>query len=98
MDSVSCPICLESFDVNEAYIPDLDCNCTLIVHWSCWEPWTGECLYCRNTIEYEEPHIEVIIIRRDVYVCNMCFIYYIFIYLIIFISILLGRYNARREA
>jgi len=51
MEERPCPICLEPFEENEALIPELDCSCLLIVHEKCWEPWSGECLYCRQTDE-----------------------------------------------
>jgi hypothetical protein len=46
-----CPICLESFKEDEALIPDLPCNCALIVHLDCWTPWSGSCLYCREEVQ-----------------------------------------------
>jgi hypothetical protein len=51
-----CPICLEIFKEDEAYIPDLECLCAIIVHLDCWIPWSGGCLYCRETpiTDYEE--------------------------------------------
>jgi hypothetical protein len=57
-----CLICLEKFTDNEAYIPELDCDCAIFVHWDCWEPWTGGCLYCRDIyVEYDEP---IVIVER----------------------------------
>ena len=55
-DAEQCLICLEKFTEDEAYIPELDCECAIFVHWSCWEPWTGGCLYCREISleEYDE--------------------------------------------
>ena len=52
---MNCPICLELFTEDEAYIPPLVCGCNLIVHIECWQQWSGECLYCRNTHVLEEP-------------------------------------------
>jgi len=49
MDPLACPICLDNFTEDDAYIPRLRCPCTLIVHLECWRRWSGECLYCRNT-------------------------------------------------
>lgn len=51
MEGRPCLICLEPFEENEALIPELDCSCLLVVHEKCWEPWSGECLYCRQTEE-----------------------------------------------
>jgi len=62
MDSPEqCIICLENFTQDKAYIPKLNCNCAIFVHWDCWEPWTGECLYCRSN---EPINIQPIIYRR----------------------------------
>ena len=54
MEPLACPICLESFTENSAHIPELSCNCSIFVHLECWEPWTGECLYCRISQEGQE--------------------------------------------
>jgi len=60
MDATACLICLEKFTEDEAFIPELDCECAIFVHWECWEPWCGACLYCRVYEEelMEEPIIE----------------------------------------
>ena len=83
MEPLACPICLESFTENSAHIPELSCNCSIFVHLECWEPWTGECLYCRisqegqegqevrEVREFREVHDEPLIIR----VLNIRFIY-----------------------
>ena len=67
---MNCPICLELFTEDEAHIPDLSCGCNLIVHEECWQPWSGECLYCRNTeiIEYipNPIPVEVQVIPREI--------------------------------
>jgi hypothetical protein len=72
MEAVPCPICIEPFEENEALIPELDCSCLLIVHEKCWEPWSGECLYCRQTREIVEPPIEIHQLNQTVYVVNVC--------------------------
>jgi len=55
-----CLICLEKFTEDEAYIPELECECAIFVHWDCWEPWTGGCLYCRDIyIEYDDEPIVI---------------------------------------
>jgi hypothetical protein len=68
MEAVQCLICLEPFEENEALIPELECSCLLIVHEACWEPWSGECLYCRQIEEYIPP----VQINQSVYVINIC--------------------------
>ena len=87
MDPVACPICLENFQEDEAYIPDdLNCNCILIVHWSCWEPWSGECLYCRNIESLNiQPNVNVIniIINQERYtICKGVFLVFFLMYII----------------
>jgi hypothetical protein len=77
MEERPCPICLEAFEENEALIPELECSCLLIVHEKCWEPWSGECLYCRQTEEPPnlEPPIQIRQINQTVYVVhtvNLC--------------------------
>lgn len=62
---LTCPICLELFEEDEAYIPELDCECAIFVHWGCWEPWEGGCLYCRDVPLFEEPEEEPIIQQRN---------------------------------
>jgi hypothetical protein len=53
---LECQICFEDFHADFAFIPELDCSCTIIVHEECWEQWSGLCLYCRNReYEVEEP-------------------------------------------
>lgn len=53
-----CLICLEEFTQDKAYIPELECECAIFVHWACWEPWAGGCLYCRDEyIEYDDEPI-----------------------------------------
>jgi hypothetical protein len=69
MEERSCLICLEPFEENEALIPDLQCSCLLIVHEKCWEPWSGECLYCRQTDEGQILPVPVQV-RQTVYVIN----------------------------
>jgi hypothetical protein len=55
-----CLICLEKFTENEAYIPELECECAIFVHWACWDPWAGGCLYCRDEyIEYDDEPIVI---------------------------------------
>jgi len=50
---LECQICFEDFHADFAFIPELDCSCTIIVHEECWEQWSGLCLYCRNR-EYDD--------------------------------------------
>ena len=71
-DPEQCLICLEKFTEDEAYIPELECECAIFVHWNCWEPWTGECLYCRDTyVEYNEP----IIVPQRHYIIEVYLLY-----------------------
>lgn len=63
MEPVSCLICLDYFKEDSAHIPDLPCSCTLIVHEECWKPWSGECLYCRESVE-ELPEIQLRIVQN----------------------------------
>ena len=91
MDPVACPICLENFQGDEAYIPDdLNCNCILIVHWKCWEPWSGECLYCRNIESLNiQPNVNVvnIIINEDRYrLYNGVFLVFFLMYIFSIVS------------
>jgi hypothetical protein len=97
MDSL-CPICFENFEEDEAHIPELDCGCAIIVHSHCWEPWSGECLYCRNTREQPiyhivQPEIRVryILINND---NTICFYILLSILLSIFIRTILNRFDA----
>ena len=53
--NLECAICLSGFEEDMALIPELTCNCILIVHEACWDQWTGICLYCRNIITLEPP-------------------------------------------
>lgn len=46
---MECAICLSEFQADFALIPELDCNCIVVVHEECWDQWSGLCLYCRNT-------------------------------------------------
>ena len=71
MEARPCIICLEPFEENEALIPELDCSCLLIVHEKCWEPWSGECLYCRQAEEpqYIPPPLQI---NQSVYIINIC--------------------------
>jgi hypothetical protein len=63
-DAEQCLICLENFTEDEAYIPELDCDCAIFVHWGCWEPWVGGCLYCReNSLE----NYEIIVVNERRY-------------------------------
>ena len=55
MDATACLICLEKFTEDEAFIPELECECAFFVHWRCWEQWCGACLYCRV---YDEEPVE----------------------------------------
>jgi hypothetical protein len=97
MDTL-CPICFENFEEDEAHIPELECGCAIIVHSHCWEPWSGECLYCRNTREEPIYHIQAeamqaiqvryVVIHND---NSMCFYIFISIVLSIFISSILNR-------
>ena len=64
MEPVSCLICLDYFKNDSAHIPDLPCSCTLIVHEECWEPWSGECLYCREALIEELPEIQLRIVQN----------------------------------
>uniref|UniRef100_A0A6C0APR3 RING-type domain-containing protein n=1 Tax=viral metagenome TaxID=1070528 RepID=A0A6C0APR3_9ZZZZ len=69
-----CPICLEEFTEDFAFVPELPCNCALIVHQSCWEPWSGDCLYCRDTLTNEpREHENEIQVR---FVQNINIVYY----------------------
>ena len=78
MEGRPCLICLEPFEENEALIPDLECSCLLIVHEKCWEPWSGECLYCRQTDEGRILPVPVPVpvqVRQTVYILhtvNVC--------------------------
>jgi hypothetical protein len=60
MDATACLICLEKFTEDEAFIPELECECAFFVHWHCWEQWCGACLYCRvyDEEQVEEPVVE----------------------------------------
>jgi hypothetical protein len=60
MDATACLICLEKFTEDEAFIPELECECAFFVHWHCWEQWCGACLYCRvyDEEQVEEPEVE----------------------------------------
>ena len=60
-----CIICLEDFTQDKAYIPKLNCNCAIFVHWDCWEPWTGECLYCRSEEPIRYRRIPIVFILED---------------------------------
>jgi hypothetical protein len=60
-----CKICLLDFETDHAHIPDLDCECILIVHEECWERWNDTCIYCRQpgtveiiAIAYPEERIQ----------------------------------------
>ena len=44
---MECSICLLNFENNYAYIPELPCNCTIVVHEECWIKWQA-CIYCRQ--------------------------------------------------
>lgn len=72
MDPLACPICLDNFTEDAAYIPRLRCTCTLIVHLECWRRWSGECLYCRNThlIENIEPRVRIFRVN-NIYIINL---------------------------
>lgn len=90
MDSITCPICLEHFQEDAAYIPDdLNCDCTLIVHWECWEPWSGDCLYCRNTVADNRQNnlniIQYIIIHQE---RNVCFYVLLFVWIVMYIIVI----------
>lgn len=52
---MECAICLLEFQEDSAYVPDLGCHCTFIVHEECWNRWTGSCLYCRQG--RKRPHV-----------------------------------------
>jgi hypothetical protein len=57
-EAEQCLICLEKFTEDLAYIPELECECAIFVHWTCWERWTGDCLYCRGGyIDYDDEPI-----------------------------------------
>ena len=47
-----CMICMEP--LQELWSPAQPCNCTLVVHRSCWTKWEtfgdGVCLFCRQPI------------------------------------------------
>lgn len=45
---MNCIICLEPFETQYAFIPELNCECMFITHDECWLKWTGDCLYCRK--------------------------------------------------
>jgi hypothetical protein len=67
-----CKICLLDFETDHAFIPELDCDCILIVHEECWERWNETCIYCR------EPRIvEVIAIAypQERIQTSYCYIY-----------------------
>lgn len=71
-DPAQCLICLENFTEDSAYIPELECECAIFVHWTCWEPWNGGCLYCRE-IELEDDIVVPIGERR--YVIELYMVY-----------------------
>jgi hypothetical protein len=52
---MECPICLTTFETDEALIPQLQCSCVFVVHPECWIKWNQACLYCRNGIDHDEP-------------------------------------------
>lgn len=52
---MDCCICLNEFETDYAYIPELPCSCIIIVHEECWERWNGRCLYCRMDIQEAYP-------------------------------------------
>ena len=90
---MECAICLLEFQEDSAYVPDLGCHCTFIVHEECWERWNGTCLYCRGA----ETRIYFYIRQQETNVYRgfsymNCCISSIMLYLLIFIiSIIVVR-------
>jgi hypothetical protein len=87
-----CPICLEHFKEDGAHVPDLPCDCCLIVHLECWAQWSGSCLYCReevrefpNLVEPQIPYIQQNIpyYHAGDIACIIIICYVIYFYLII---------------
>lgn len=82
---LECQICFEDFHADFAFIPELDCSCTIIVHEECWEQWSGLCLYCRNRVcEVEEPIDIATSDNEGLYSSNKVLLVY-FIWSLIFI-------------